>query len=150
MELYRCIVNVEGAIFNDGRYLLVVRGEAESHAPGALTLIGGKVELFENPDQDDILENTLRREILEEVTIEIEDEMEYIDSVAFSTDDGYPVVDVVFLCKYRGGTPSIGDADEVASLHWMSPQEIIRSSEVPEWTRRSILNAEKKRIELGW
>jgi 8-oxo-dGTP diphosphatase len=150
MDSYRHIVNVEGAIFKEGRYLLVVRGEAESHAPGALTLVGGKVEFFGNPDQDDILETTLRREILEEVTVEIEDEMEYIESVAFSTDDGFPVVDVVFLCKYRSGTPSIGDAGEVGSMHWMTPQEVILSSDVPEWTRRSIEKADEKRIELGW
>jgi 8-oxo-dGTP diphosphatase len=150
MDSYRHIVNVEGAIFKEGRYLLVVRGEAESHASGALTLVGGKVEFFENSDEDNILENTLRREILEEVTIEIEDEMEYIKSGSFFTDDGEPVVDIVVLCKYRSGTASIGDAGEVASLHWMTPEEIIRSKDVPEWTRRGIEKAEKKRIELGW
>lgn len=150
MDSYKVIVNIEGAILKDGRYLLVVRGEQKDHAPGALTLVGGKVELFQNPNQDDVLENTLRREIMEEVTIEIEDEMEYVESVGFATDSGEPVVDVIFLCKYRSGTPGIGDKKEVAALHWMTPQEIIKSMKVPEWTRRSIEKAEKKRIELGW
>ncbi len=150
MDSYKLIVNVEGVIFKDGRYLLVVRGEQEDHAPGDHALVGGKVELFENPNQDDVLENTLRREILEEVTIEIEDDMEYIESGSFLTDAGDPVVDVVFLCKYKSGTPGIGDEEEVAGLLWMTAHEIIHSSKVPEWTRRSIEKAEKKRIELGW
>jgi 8-oxo-dGTP diphosphatase len=150
MKPYRVIVNVEAAIFKEGQYLIIVRGEQEDHAPGALTLVGGKVELFEDPTQDDVLENTLHREILEEVTIEIEDEMEYIESVSFLTDSGDPAVDIVFLCKYKKGTPSIGDEEEVAGLHWMTAEEIIHSSKIPEWTRRSIAKAEKKRIELGW
>ncbi len=150
MERYKVIVIVEGAIFKDGRYLLVVRGEQEDHAPGILALVGGKVEVFEDPAQDNVLENTLRREILEEVTIEIEDEMAYVESDAFPTDAGDPVVDVIFLCKYKSGTPSIGDEEEVAGLNWMTAQEIIHSTKIPEWTRRSIEKAEKKRIELGW
>ena len=150
MDSCRVIVNVEGGIFKDGRYLLVTRGEQESHAPGILSLVGVKVELFENPNQHDVLENTLRREILEEVTIEIENKMEYIESVAFLADSGEPVVDVVFLCKYKKGTPSIGDKVEVAGTHWMTPEEILNSSLVPEWTRRSIEKAEEKRCGLGW
>jgi 8-oxo-dGTP diphosphatase len=150
MDSYKAIVNVEGAIFRDGHYLLVVRGEKEDHAPGALTLVGGKIEFFQNPNQDNVLENTLRREILEEVTIEIEDKMEYIESGSFLTDAGDPVVDLVFLCKYKSGTPSIGDEEEVAGLRWMTAEEVVQSSEIPEWTRRSIEKAEKKRVELGW
>jgi 8-oxo-dGTP diphosphatase len=57
------IVNVEGAVVRseDGRYLMVVRGEQESHASGALTFPGGKVE--DAGSADDVLEETLRREI---------------------------------------------------------------------------------------
>ena len=150
MKSCRVIVNVEAAIFKDGCYLLVIRGEKEDHAPGTLALVGGKVELREDPHQHDILENTLRREILEEVVIEIEDEMQYIESASFLTDSGEPAVDIVFLCKYQSGIPCIGDKEEVAGLHWMAPEDILESANMPEWTRGSIEKAEKKRIELGW
>jgi len=30
------VVNVEGVIFRDGRYLLIVRGTEEDHAPGGM------------------------------------------------------------------------------------------------------------------
>lgn len=93
------IVNVEGAIVKDGRYLMVVRGE-EEYAPGGLNFPGGKVEGAGNID--DILEETLRREIAEEVDLEVHDEMAYVRSSAFVA-EGEPVVDVVFLCRWKSG-----------------------------------------------
>ena len=39
------IVNVEGAIVRDGRFLMAVRSEQEAHAPGTLALVGGKVDV---------------------------------------------------------------------------------------------------------
>lgn len=72
----RDIVNVEAAIVRDGRYLMIVWGEEESHAPGTLSIPGGKVEdagLIGN-----VLEETLRREI----------GLIYIESKPFITDDG--------------------------------------------------------------
>jgi 8-oxo-dGTP diphosphatase len=141
------VVNVEAAILKNGQYLMIVRGEQESHAPGVLTLVGGKVE--STGDVDDILEETLRREVREEVAIEIQDDMEYIESKAFVADDGEPVVDVVFLCRYAGGTPMIADRGEVAAVQWMTAQEVLAHPQTPEWTRRSIELAERKRLARG-
>ena len=62
------VVNVEGAIERNGRYLMIVRGRDESHAPGALSCPGGKVEATDGPEN--ALELTLIREISEEVGIE--------------------------------------------------------------------------------
>ena len=44
------------------------------------------------------------RSIREEVGVEVEDEMRYVDSHRFNTDDGKRVVGVTFLCRYRSGT----------------------------------------------
>ena len=62
------VVNVEGAIERNGRYLMIVRGPGESHAPGALSFPGGKVEPTDEAENE--LESTLRREISEEVGVE--------------------------------------------------------------------------------
>ena len=142
------IVNVEGAVVRDGCYLMVVRGEQESYLPGVLTLPGGKVERA--GDAQDVLEETLRREIQEEVGIDVCDDMVYLESKAFITDDGEPVVDVVFLCRHRGGEPAIGDPGEVAAVQWLAAAEILDHPKTPPWTRQSILLAEKKRVALGW
>ena len=150
MEPVWYIVNVEGAIMRpeDGRYLMIVRGEEESHAAGLLTFPGGKVENAGNAD--DILEETLRREIQEEAGIEVDEDMVYVESKSFVADDGEPVVDVVFLCRYRYGEPIIGDPGEVAALRWMTPEEILEHPKTPPWTRQSIELAEKRRIAKGW
>ena len=142
------VVNVEGAVVKGGRYLMIVRGEEESHAPGVLTLPGGKVENAGNAG--DILEETLRREIAEEVGIKVHTKMEYIESNAFVTDSGEPAVDIVFLCRYKSGTPTAVDPGEVAAVQWMTAQEVLTHPEVPEWTHQSIKLAEKKRIAQQW
>ena len=140
------IVNVEGAIVKDGRYLMIVRGE-EEYAPGGLTLPGGKVEGAGSLDS--ILEETLRREIAEETGVEVHAEMVYVRSSAFIA-DGQPVVDVVFLCRHKAGTAVAADPGEVAAVHWMTPSEAVAHPETPSWTRQSLELAEKKRLAKGW
>ena len=142
------VVNVEGAVYHDGRYLMLVRSANESHAPGVLATAGGKVE---NAGQSDhILEDTLRREIREEVGIDVEDDMVYVTSSAFIADDGDPVVNIVFLCRYRAGDPVPGDPDEVESLAWMTPEAIREHPRAQPWTIRYIDAAEKVRRAMQW
>jgi 8-oxo-dGTP pyrophosphatase MutT (NUDIX family) len=140
------IVNVEGAIVKDGRYLMVVRGE-EEYAPGGLNFPGGKVE--GTGSTDDVLEETLGREIAEEVGLEVHDEMAYVRSSAFLA-EGDPVVDVVFLCRYKAGTAVAADPGEVAAVRWMTAAEAIVHPETPPWTRLSLELAEQIRQARGW
>lgn len=140
------IVNVEGAIVKDGKYLMVVRGERE-YAPGGLNFPGGKVEGVSS--LDDVLEETLRREIAEEVGLEVDDEMAYLRSSAFIA-EGDRVVDVVFLCRWKAGTAVAADPVEVAAVRWMAPAEAIAHPETPPWTRLALELAERVRLERGW
>ncbi len=145
---HRYIVNVEAAVVKDGRYLMIVRGEQESHARGVLTIPGGKVE--HAGSTDNILEDTLRREIEEEVGVQVYPDVAYVESKAFIADDAEPVVDVVFLCRYKSGTPTIGAPGEVAAIQWMTAQEIAEHPRTPPWTRQSIELAEEQRIARQW
>lgn len=140
------IVNVEGAIVKDGRYLMVVRGE-EEYAPGGLSFPGGKVEAAGSAD--DVLEETLRREIAEEAGLEVHAEMAYLRSSAFVA-EGTPVVDVVFLCRWQSGTAVAADPAEVAAVRWMTAAEAIAHPETPPWTRLALELAEKVRLQRGW
>ena len=130
------IVNVEAVIVKDGKYLMIVRGEEETHAPGALAFVGGKVENAK--DTPDILETTLRREIQEEVGLEVKKRIEYLNSSAFVTDEGEPVVDIVFLCRYKSGTPRIIDKGEVAAFHWVRAEDLLADEGIPPWIKKSI------------
>lgn len=142
----RYIVNVEGAVVKDGRYLMIVRGEGE-YAPGGLNFPGGKVEGAGTADN--VLEETLHREIAEEAGLQVHEEMIYIRSSAFVA-DGDPVVDVVFLCRHKAGEAYAADPAEVAAVRWLTAGEVLTHPETPPWTRLSIELAEKARLERGW
>jgi len=143
----RYIVNVEAAVVDrTGRYLMVVRGEDEEHAAGMLSLIGGKVEV-DDPAAD-VFEATLHREILEETGVGVHSDMTYVESkVFFGEENGerVPVVDVVFLCRYRDGTAVVGDPNEVAEVRWMTVDEISEHPKTPIWTRQSVERCEARR-----
>jgi len=50
----------------------------------------------------DVLEITIRREIMEEVGVEVHDDVNYVESHSFVA-DGEPYVDIVFLCRHKDG-----------------------------------------------
>ena len=142
------IVNVEAAVVQEGRYLTIVRSERESHAAGVLSLPGGKVEHADNTPN--VLEETLRRELLEEVGVQVKEGIAYVESNAFVADDGEQVINIVFLCRYKSGTPTAIDPDEVVAVQWLTTQEILNHPKTPPWTRQSIELAERIRAERQW
>jgi ADP-ribose pyrophosphatase YjhB (NUDIX family) len=135
------IVNVQAAIMKDGKFLLIKRGANEEHAPGTMALVGGKVDW--TGASYDVLENTLKREIDEEVGVEIEDGMHYVHSSSFVTDKGSPVVDVVFLCQLREGTAYNKSNEEVECVYWMTSDEVRQHPDAPPWLKESFNRIEK-------
>ena len=144
MDRKWCIVNVEAAIYKGDKWLVIKRSEKEEHAPGIISFVGGKVEL--NEASINILEETLKREIVEEVRIEVYDDLQYVESKSFFTDKGDPVVDIVFLCKYKSGEPHCASEDEVAGVFWLTAQEIFEDVNTPIWVKQSLKIAEKMRL----
>ena len=130
------VVNTQCAVFRGERILMIVRGEEVRHAPGVLAFPGGKVEVEDGPA--DILETTVRREVLEETGITVSSELEYVRSVSFSMNDGTPVVDVLFTGEYVGGDPKISDPGEVAEILWMTADEILATDDIRPWLREAI------------
>ncbi len=144
------VVNVGAFVWHAGRYLMMVRGAGEEIAPGALTQPGGKMEAV--PGTQDAFEDTLVREVREEVGVEVADPA-YVESHTFmGSFDGreIPVVDVVFLCRYVSGEPRAEDDDEVAGIEWLTPEELRADPRVLPWTADSLRRAEKVRAALGW
>lgn len=148
MDSYHFIVNIEAAVVRDGRYLIVKRGPDEDHAPGALSLVGGKIEAGDH--LDDAVEATLHREIYEEVGLRIQDEFIYLDSVVFTADDNQRAANFVFMVRYKSGDIRIDDPGEVALASWRTAADILADPDTPPWTQRSIALAEQKRLQLGW
>jgi 8-oxo-dGTP diphosphatase len=134
------VVNVEGAIHRNGKWLLIRRSEKEEHAGGMLSLVGGKCEIegFSN----DILERTLIREVFEEVGTKVID-LKYVNSSSFVTQAGTNVIDIVFLCRLESGEPYAKSTEEVDNVLWMDTSEILRHQELPEYLKKNIKLSEK-------
>lgn len=140
------VVNVEGAIVRGEQYLMIIRGQGETHAGGTLSFVGGKVEITEAAS--DVLEATLRREIMEEVGVQVS-ELSYVQSSHFIAGDDL-VVDIVFLCRYETGEPRIADIQEVENILWLTAAEVMEHSLCPPWTQAAMQRVEALRHRLKW
>lgn len=140
-ENFLYIVNIEGITLKDDRILMITRSEQELHAPGVVAFPGGKVENVHL--ENDVLENTIRREILEETGITVKAEMHYLSSRVFESDDGYPVVDILFVCQYESGEPHVTDPDEVQAVHWMTFEEAVNHPKLPPWTQNDLIQLQQ-------
>lgn len=146
MDEYTYVVNVEGAVVRAGEYLLVERAPDEDHASGSLAFPGGKVE--QSPGSDAPIEATARRELSEEVGIDV-GTVEYVCSRTFQTDTGTQCINVVTLCEHEGGEASPRAPDEVTAVHWFSADEIVDREGVPDFLKRDVERIETVRRATG-
>jgi 8-oxo-dGTP diphosphatase len=145
------VVNVEVFLHRDDRWLLIERGAEESHAPGALGGVGGKVEP-PGAERPGVIEDTARREVLEEIGVDLNGvAFRYAQSSYFVTDDGDPVVNIVLAARMpNGAQPYPASTAEVAGIVWMSADEALTDDRCPPWTRRSLGRAaEALAAEVG-
>lgn len=134
------IVNVEGAITFEDKYLIIQRSIKEEHAGGELSLIGGKVK--EEGGSIEVLERTLKREIHEEVGVNIKDNMIYLYSTSFEIAPDKKVVNIIFYCEYSSGTPFVKSPNEVENVTWLAAKEILENPNSPIYLKESIKYAE--------
>lgn len=136
MKKNKFIVNIEGCIIHKNQILIILRGDTESHAPNTLAFPGGQVE-FKDSDTD-TLEDTLRREIYEEVGLKIIDSFEYLESKKFITEKSNDVLDIVMFCRVSNVTDVKIDNSEVKDCMWMGIDQILNDSRTPDWIKQSI------------
>lgn len=134
------IVNVEGAIRKNNKWLIIERSKKEEHAGGMLSLVGGKVDLEGN--SSDILERTVKREIFEEVGVKVKDRLNFVHSTSFVTDTGVNVVNITFLCEHYSGKAYPKSPDEVEKILWLTTEEILDHPKAPFYVKDSIKRAE--------
>lgn len=134
------IVNVEGAIRKEDKWIIVERSKQEEHAGGLLSLVGGKVEGEGN--LSNVLEETLKREIFEEIDVTIKSHLTYVHSTSFITDKGEKVVNVIFLCEYDTGTCFPKQPEEVENIFLLSTTEILENPQAPIFLKEYITYAE--------
>lgn len=138
-HLHSILVNA--VIFKDDKVLVSQRSFEEKHMPGAWTIPGGKVDLTEG-DVFHILERNVKKEVLEETGIEVEDEMEMITNNSFIRgSNNQHVVVIVFKCKYKSGEAQA--LEDTIDCKWVSLNEV-KQMEFPPNVQNYILAAYAK------
>lgn len=134
-KLFYFVANVVVVRKSDLRCLILKRHQREKVHPSRYGVVGGKLEwadlnitkptrLNDNVlDFENAIEKLLVRETREEAGIEIEDELKYINSVAFIRLDGIPVVLAKFASLYKAGEIVL-EKGAFTDFAWVNAQEV--------------------------
>ena len=127
-ELHR--ISLTAIIYNnEGKYLITKRALTKKAFPGKWTVPGGGLEVDDyiktKPTNSagqwyGALENTLRREIREEVNLEVE-KPQYLLDITFIRPDGIPVLILSYFAKYKSGEVKL-DTDSI-DYKWVTVAE---------------------------
>jgi len=119
---------VTGIVVRDGKFLITKRASHEPAFPGKWTIPGGKFEaddyLQREKDTEalwyNIFNDSLRREIREEVNLEIK-KISYLTDRVYVRSDGIPTVIISLFAEYHDGDVELcKDLDEHA---WVTLEE---------------------------
>ena len=125
MDDKKHIVAVTAFIKNNtgNKFLIVKRHENEIAYPGKWAFPGGKVEKGQT-----ILE-TLKREVLEETGLEIEDYKYYLKDYTFARPDGHNVVGICFIVKSNSENVKI--SKDFEDFAWITPEDLKNFDYIP-------------------
>jgi 8-oxo-dGTP diphosphatase len=115
------------------RWLLVVRAPGVAYAPNKIGMIGGHVEVTR--PLADVLEATARREVTEEVGLDLSEvPLRYLESEFFITDSGERQVTVTFTAQAPlRADPYINAPDELAEVGWWALNDLEADPRCPSW-----------------
>ena len=116
-------------IIKDGKYLITKRSASKKRFPNMWTVPGGKLETddYINLPKDttyywyNILEKVLRREVKEEVGLDITN-IEYVTSLATVHGDGNPSLVISCVADWESGEVTLKE-DETDEHAWVTLEE---------------------------
>lgn len=122
-------VAITAIIVKDDKYLVTRRSPDKKRFPGMWVVPGGKLEsddYLQLPKDTEfywynVLERTLRREVQEEVGLEI-DNVEYLTSLATVHDDGSPSLVISCIADYASGEVTLQEG-ETDAFEWVTLEE---------------------------
>lgn len=125
-DLHRVVATA--IIHKNGRYLIVKRNPSKKSFPGKWTVPGGGLEVddYINTPKTTTdawyfaVENSLRREIKEEVGLEV-GEINYLLSLTFIRPDNIPVVTLSYYCAWKSGEVKLNE--ENIDYKWVTFKE---------------------------
>lgn len=128
-EPSRFEVVITAIVVKEGRYLLERRAPPKKRFPGKWSVPGGRFAVadFTSLPKDtehywyNVLERALKREVKEEVGIEIEN-VRYLTSLARVHEDGTPSLVISCIADYAGGEIRL-QPEELDDAAWVSLDE---------------------------
>ena len=150
-------IAITGIIWKQGadgarKYLITKRSPHKKAWPNKWTVPGGGLEVkdyisseatyqnSESPQWYNAVENALRREIREEVGVEVSD-IGYLLDVAFIRTDGVPCIVLSFYCKYDSGEITLDDS--ATEYAWVTAEEA-QGYELIQGIDHEILEVDKR------
>jgi 8-oxo-dGTP diphosphatase len=121
-------IAVTGILVKDGKYLIAKRADFEKAFPSKWTVPGGKLELedyLSRPKDTsehwyNVLETVLKREVKEEVGLEIEN-IGYVTSMVYIREDSIPCLIVSLYCE--PSSEEIILCDALTEYKWVTLEE---------------------------
>lgn len=144
-------VAITAIIVKDGKYLITRRSPNKKRWPGMWTVPGGHLETSDYLDLPkdtefywyNVLERTLRREVKEEVGIDI-DHIEYVTSLATVHADGAPSLVISCIADWTAGEVTL-QPEETDRFEWVSLEEA-KNYELLDGIYDELVMAEKMRV----
>jgi 8-oxo-dGTP diphosphatase len=130
-------------IHRGNSWLLVVRAPGVAYAPNMIGMIGGHVDVTR--PLAGVLEATARREVAEEVGLDLsEARLRYLESEFFMTDGGERQITVTFTAQAPPGVDAYVNApDELVEVGWWTLDDLEADPRCPPWLpaliRRAVL-----------
>ncbi len=125
-ELHRVVLTA--IVHKEGKYLIVRRTKNKKAFPGKWTVPGGGLEVDDYINLPKTtsehwyfaIENSLRREVKEEVDLEIK-RPRYLCDLIFIRKDGIPVAILSYYCGYKSGKVKLNEENIAAK--WVTAKE---------------------------
>lgn len=141
---------ITAIVIKDGKYLITRRSLSKKRFPGKWTVPGGKLEISDYIDLPketefywyNILEKVLKREVKEEVGINIKN-IEYVTSLATIHQDGNPSLVISCLADYASGEIRLQE-DETDKYAWVNLKEA-KNYDLLDGIYEELIMAEKQR-----
>lgn len=148
-------IAITAIIYKNDKVLIIRRSVAKKRFPGMWTVPGGKFEVddylkFPKDTESywyNVLERTLRREVKEEVNLEIKN-IEYLTSLAAIHPDGNPSLVISCTADWAGGKVKLekGELDDYA---WVSLKEAKKYNLIEGIYDELIMAGKKKKNKKG-
>lgn len=128
-------IATKALIYKEGKYLLLYKSSLEDINPNSFDTPGGRLQFGEK------VEEGIVREVKEETGLDIKPLGPF--NIWTFTKDYFQLVGIDFFCLLIGGVEKL--SQEHSNLIWVTPNQVARKSDYPDWIKKTIQKAEQFR-----